>query len=147
MKVSIVNATRGLYMHVAPDLGPQPIGTITRDQVLAPLARLDAAGKHVSARQLRVWAGQVFDWAVEHGHCASNSAALIRPEKAFGRKPVEHQARLELSEVPDLIARLSLEREIQSVLACRLMASTWVRTGELRMMMWAEIEGDTWRVP
>lgn len=143
----LANATRGLEMHLAPDLGRLPIGTITRDQVLVPLARLDAAGKHVYARRLRVWAGQVFDWAVEHGHCAANPAALIRPEKAFGRKPVEHHARLDVSEVPDLMGRLALERDIQSVLACRLMALTWVRTGELRMMKWAEIEGDTWRVP
>jgi len=141
------NATRGLAMHLEPDLGPVPIATITRELVLAPLARLDAAGKHVYARRLRVWAGQVFDWALEHGHCTSNPAALINPEKAFGRKPVEGHASLALADVHDLLARLALERDIQSVLACRLLALTWVRTGELRMMRWAELEGDMWRVP
>lgn len=143
----LANATRGLDMHLMPDLGALPIGTITREQVLAPLARLDATGKHVYARRLRVWAGQVFDWAVEHGHAAGNPAALIRPEKAFGRRPVENHARLPLADVHDLLDRLALERDIQSVLACRLLALTWVRTGELRMMKWAEMEGDTWRVP
>ncbi len=140
------NATRGLAMHLA-DIAQTPIGLITKDMVLAPLMRLDAAGKHVYAKRLRVWSGQVFDWALEHGHCQINPAAQIKPEKAFGKKLVEHHAALALSEVPDFLLRLSLEKDLQSVLACKLLALTWVRTGELRMMKWAEIEGDVWRVP
>lgn len=141
------NATRGLAMHMVQDIGQTPIGLITKEMVLTPLMRMDAAGKHVYAKRLRVWSGQVFDWAVEHGHCQINPAAQINPEKAFGKKLVEHHAALELSEVPDFMARLSFEKDLQSVLACRLLALTWVRTGELRMMKWSEIEGDVWRVP
>ena len=36
---------------------------------------------------------------------------------------------------------------MQSVLACKLLALTWVRTSELRMMEWAEIEADAWIIP
>lgn len=143
----LANATRGLAMHLEPYLGSTPIATITRDMLLQPLARLDATGKHVYTKRLRVWVGQVFDWAVEHGHCSANPAALIRPEKAFGKTPVEHHAALALSDVPDFLARLSFERDLQSVLACRMLALTWVRTGELRMMRWSELEGDVWRIP
>ena len=46
-----------------------------------------------------------------------------------------------------LLQRLALEAELQSVLACRMLALTWVRTTELRMMLWSEIEGDVWRIP
>lgn len=141
------NATRGLAMHLEPDIGATPIGLVTREMILTPLMRLDAAQKHVYAKRLRMWAGLVFDWAVEHGHCAINQAALINPEKAFGRKPTENHAALPLSEIPAFLQRLALEKELQSVLACRLLALTWVRTGELRMMKWDEIEGDVWRVP
>jgi integrase len=45
------------------------------------------------------------------------------------------------------MARLGFEAEIQSALACRLMALTWTRTGELREMKWTEIEGDVWSIP
>lgn len=141
------NATRGLAMHLEPDIGQTPIGLVTREMILTPLMRLDAAQKHVYAKRLRMWAGLVFDWAVEHGHCAINQAALINPEKAFGRKPTENHAALPLSEIPAFLQRLAMEKELQSVLACRLLALTWVRTGELRMMKWDEIEGDVWRVP
>jgi len=30
------------------------------------------------------------------------------------------------------------------VIACKMLAYTWVRNNELRMMEWSEIDGDTW---
>ena len=141
------NALRGLELHLWPDLGPLPVGQVTRELLLVPLRRMDAAGKHVYVRRVRVWAGQVFDWAVELGHAATNPAAAIRPEKAFGSSPVESFAALELGEVPAFMQRLAFEGDLQSALACKLLALTWVRTKELRMMRWADIDGDLWRVP
>lgn len=141
------NATRGLAMHLEPFIGNTPIAMITKEMVLDALMKLDAAEKFVYAKRIRVWAGQVFDWAVEHGHCAINPAAQIKPEKAFRSKPVEHFPSLPLAELPDFLRRMSLEQDIQSVLAFRLLMLTWVRTKELRMMKWAQIEGATWRVP
>lgn len=141
------NALRGLALHLWPKLGALPIGAVTRELLLAELTRMDAAGKHVYVRKVRVWVGQVFDWAVEHGHAAGNPASAIRPEKAFGRAAVVSHAALELRDVPAFIARLQQERDLQSVLACKLLALTWVRTGELRFMRWDEVEGDTWRIP
>lgn len=141
------NATNGIGTHLLPKLGEINIGGITRDDLLTELRRMDAAGLHVYVRKVRMWVGQVFEWAVENGHATINPAALIRPEKAFGRAPVEHFASLELREVPDFLQRLALEDRLQSVLACRLLAYTWVRTNELRMMEWAEVEGSTWIIP
>ena len=43
--------------------------------------------------------------------------------------------------------RLALEGDLQSVLALRLLALTWVRTNELRFMRWDEVLGDTWIIP
>jgi len=141
------NAMRGLEMHLWPKLGELPIGAITRETLLEPLARLDAEGKHVYVRRVRVWAGQVFDWAVERGFAATNPAALIRPEKAFGKASVESHAALELDEVPAFMQRLSFEKELLSVLACKWLALTWVRTKEMRMMTWDQVDRDLWRVP
>ena len=141
------NGVRALEMHVLPTLGARPIASITRDDLLEVLTRMDAAGLHVYVRKVRMWMGQVFDRAVERGDAKVNPAALIDPRKAFGRRTVEHFAALTLPEVPALLQRLALERELQSVLACRLLALTWVRTAELRMMLWSEIDGDLWRIP
>lgn len=143
----LANATRAIEMHALPALGDRAIGNITREELLAALMHLDAAGKHEYVRKVRMWLAQVWDWAIEQGHAATNPARLIRPEKAFGKTKVQHFAALELTEIPDFLQRLALEDDLQSVLACKLLALTWVRTNELRMMLWSEIDGDLWRIP
>ena len=143
----VQNATRALERHIHPKLGARPIGAIDREQLLAVLDTMDAAGLHDFVRKCRMWTSQVFEWAVERGEAKINPAALINPRKAFSRVTVEHFAALELTEVPEFLRRLALEEELQSVLACRLLALTWVRTNELRMMLWSEISGDLWRIP
>lgn len=141
------NATRAIEMHVTPQLGKRAIGQITREELLEALMHLDAAGKHEYVRKVRMWLGQVWDWAIEQGQATINPARLIRPEKAFGKSKVEHFASLELTDMPGFMERLALEKELQSVLACKMLALTWVRTNELRMMEWSEIDGDLWRIP
>lgn len=143
------NAERGIEMHLFKKLGDANIGSITRDALLDALTHVDAAGLHVYVRKIRMWVGQVFDWAVENGHATINPAALIKPEKAFGKAMVESFAALSLREMPDFLKRLNMEATLQSVLACKLLAYTWVRTNELRMMEWTEIDkGDAlWIIP
>lgn len=140
-------AMRGLARHLYKAIGDLPIGSIDRPTLLAPLNVLDRNGKHVYVRKIRMWASQVWDWAVENSHAELNIPATINPEKAFGKAKTKPHASLELTEVADFLQRLSLEDEIQSVLACRLMALTWVRTQELRFMKWDEIDGNVWRLP
>lgn len=142
----VANAQRALEMHLQPALGPRPMNQITRAELLAELARMDAAGLHVYVRKVRMWAAQVWDWAVEHGHAENNPAASIDSRKAFGRAQVESFAALELVDVGPFLQRLALEPDLQSVLACQLLAYTWARTGELRGMRWDEIDGTTWRI-
>jgi len=142
------NAERGIEMHLSRLLA-RPISTITREDLLGELLRMDVAGLHVYVRKVRMWIGQVFEWAVENSLTLSNPAALIRPEKAFGRTKTTSFAALSLREVPEFLQRLALEGDLQSVLACRLLALTWVRTNELRMMEWSEIDEatQTWLIP
>lgn len=60
---------------------------------------------------------------------------------------MEHFPAIDLAEVPEFMNRLALEIDVQSALACKLLALTWTRTGELRRMRWDEIDGDLWRIP
>lgn len=143
----LMNFENALKRHILPVLGSRPVRGLTRADVLDALNRMDAAGLHAYVRKTRMWLGQVFDWCIEQEHCDMNPCSLIRPDKAFTRAVVESFAALELSEIPAFMDRLDLEGEIQSALACRLLALTWTRTAELRGMLWSEIEGDVWRVP
>lgn len=143
----VSNALRGLAMYLEPALGKRAVGSISKDDLLEQLSKVDQAGKHVYARRVRMWVSQVFDWAIEHGHAEINPAALIRPEKAFGKRQQHSHAALDVSDVPEFLLRLSYESDLLSAIACRLLALTWVRTTELRMMLWDEIDGDVWRIP
>lgn len=142
-----MNAENALARHIVPRLGALPVGDVDRAGVLEALRAIDAAGMHVYVRKTRMWLAQVLDWAVEHGHARDNPAAAIRPEKAFGSAPVQSFAAIGLGEVPAFMARLELEGVILSAMACKLLALTWTRTQELRLMEWSEIDGDLWRIP
>ena len=141
------NAMRGLEMHIEPFLGPMFIKDITRQLLMDTLRPMDAAGKTVYVRKVKRWFGQVCEWAMQHGHCTNNPASLIDSKSAFGHKKVIGFAALPVSEAHGFIDRLAIEQNLQSVIACKFLALTWVRTDELRSMTWAEIEGDTWRIP
>lgn len=141
------NVTRAIEMHLSPALGSRPIGSLTRDDLMQAFAVMNAAGLYSYVRKTRTWVAQVFDWAVEHGHARTNPAREIRPDKAFGKRRVQHHAALPLSEVGEFLRRLALEPPILSVLGCELLLLTWVRTTELRAMRWSELDGDLWRIP
>ena len=141
------NVRRALEMHVWPKLGAEPVATLTRAEVLQVLLALDAQGRHEYVRKVRLWLAMPLDRCVELEQCAANVVRSIDPERAFGRRAVEHHAALALAEVPAFMERLGFERDLQSVLALKVLALTWVRTSELRMMRKAEIEGEVWRIP
>ncbi|UUM20958.1 integrase arm-type DNA-binding domain-containing protein [Mycoavidus sp. SF9855] len=144
------NALRGIEMHLYPTLKKEPINNITLDDLLNALRIMDAKGLHVYVRKVRMWVSQVFEWAVENRYVEENLAAKIKSEKAFGKTRVKNFAAVDLREVPSLMSRLALEdQNLQSILACKLLALTWVRTTELRLMEWSEVnvEERIWRIP
>jgi integrase len=141
------NERRAYEMHVQPILGKRLIRDIARPDVLDCLNQLDAKGKHDYVRKIRMWLAQVWDWAIEQGEATENPPRSIKPERAFGKRQTEHFAALDPREIPAFMQRLEAEGELQSVLALKLLALTWVRTNELRFMCWAEIQGDTWIIP
>ena len=141
------NAKRALEMHLFQKLGEVQIKDINREMLLSALKVMDARGLHVYVRKTRMWASQVFEWAIANNHAQSNPAALIDPNKTFGHSRVTSFAAIEPKEMSDFIQRLDMEKDLQSVLACRMLCYTWVRTTELRMMRWKEIDGNTWIIP
>lgn len=141
------NAIRGLETHVLPKLGGRPIGSITREDLMAVLDAMNSRGLYVYVRKVRRWVGQVMQWAEARGLVEVNVARLIDPRAAFGSRLPEHYPALPLAEVPAFMARMRMEGRLQSVLACELLALTWTRTGEFRGARWSEIDGDVWRIP
>lgn len=134
------NAQRCMEMHIYPTLGDRPMGGIERADLLPALNKMDALGLHDYVRKARLWLSAVFAWGIAQDHCPHNPAAEIDPEKAFGRRRVVNFAAVEQHEVPDLMRRLALENEhLQSMLACRFLAYSWMRTVEMRTMLWTDL--------
>lgn len=127
-----------------PTLGRRPVNTIEQDDVMAALGRLNDAEKFDYVRKARGWLSQALDYAIQHKWVRHNVAAGINPRRAFGRKRVEHFASVGLHEVGDLLKRLDLEGDLISVLACRFIALTWVRTKEARHARFADIRDGVW---
>lgn len=138
---------RAIEQHLYPRFKDLQLDAITREDLLEVLRSIDAAGKSVYVRKIRLWLGMIYDWAVENSFATSNPAALINPKRAFSRAKVVSLAALELREVPAFVQRLAVEPELQSVLGCKLLALTWLRTNELRRMLWSDIDGDLIRIP
>lgn len=142
------HAIRACATYIEKFIGTRPIGSVTREQLLELLMKMNSAGIYVYAKKVRMWMSQVFEWAMQHDkNITSNPAAAINPKVAFSRKPVEGLAHLPLKDVKGFMDRMNLEGDIQSVMACKLLALTWLRTGELRRVKWEHIEGDILRLP
>lgn len=143
------NALRCMDMHIHPELGDKPLAGISRADLLGPLNKMDAAGLHDYVRKARLWLAAVLAWGIEQQHCEHNPAKDIDPEKAFGKVRSEHFAALQPHEMRELLGRLSLENQhLQSLLAFRCLAYTWLRTVELRTLLKTDrIAPDTLLIP
>lgn len=133
-------AKRGIELHLA-NLLKRDIRSITHDEFLAEMNVMNAAGKFVYVRKVRMWASQVWHWAIAQKHAEQNIPDLVNPRRAFGRRKVKNFASLHPErEFPQFWRRISHEQDLVSVLAAEMIAYTWVRTKEVRFMEWTEID-------
>jgi integrase len=141
---------RRLEVDVFPVLGSKPIGEITAPQLVAMAKRIEARGALDIAKRSLQTCGQVFRYAVAHGVLERNPATDVKPGDALKPRKKEHYARLEAKELPELLRRIdAYQGSPWTRLAIKLMALTFVRTGELIGAQWDEfdLEAREWRVP
>ena len=87
---------------------------------------------------------------VVHGLAERNAAADIKPSDALKPTKKTNYARLPTHELPELMQKIeSYDGQFLTRLALKLMALTFVRTGELIGASWDEIDLDQkiWRIP
>lgn len=144
---------RRLEADVFPDLGHRAISEITAPQLLAMAKKVESRGAlHLSRRTLQTCA-QVFRYAVAHGIIERNPATDVKPGDALKKQEPKNYARLEAKELPELLRKIEIyPGSPHTRLAMKLMALTFVRTGELIRANWDEFEGldgdePLWRIP
>ena len=136
-------------VHIFPKIGHRPIREVTAPELLGALRGIEVRGTIESAHKVARACGQVFRFAIAAGRCDRNPAADLRG--ALKAKPkAKPMAALSTPDLPDLLKAIDVyDGDVQTRLALKLLALTFVRTNELRGATWAEIDLDKaeWTIP
>jgi integrase len=143
---------RRLERNLFREIGDKPITEISAPVLLAAVRKIESRGAHDLAHRVLQVSSQVFRYGVATGRCERDPAPDLRgaltPHKA------KNQAAVSLDEVPALLRAINDYDKIgdrQTALALRLLALTFVRTGELIGAEWSEfhLDGDApvWIIP
>ena len=130
-------------------IADQPITALKPVDVLAALKRLEAHGKHETARRCRSFASRVFRYAVATGRGETDPTAMLRGALVVPRT-THHAALLEPKDVGELLRAIdTYSGHKVTRLAMQVAPHVMSRPGELRMALWSEfdLEEAVWKVP
>jgi integrase len=141
---------RRLKRNVFPVLGTRPISSIKTSDVVSMVKLVEARGVADLAKRSLETCGQIFRYAVAHEHAENNPAANIKPRDILRSTPKKNIARIDPKELPALLRSIEVYRGTHITrLGVKLMAHTFLRTGELIGGEWSEIdfEARRWDIP
>jgi integrase len=107
-------------------------------------------GKLDIAKRALETTGQIFRYAVAHGHAKRNPVADIKPGDILKSREKVNHPRVDAKELPALLRAIEVyQGKHVTRLAMKLMAMTFIRTSELIGGRWAEIDYDAkrWKIP
>lgn len=141
---------RRLEADVFTEIGKRPIADLTAPILLAIAKKVESRGAVDIAKRAWQTCGQVFRFAVANGLLDRNPASDVKPSDALKPRVKLHYARLEGKEMPELLRKIDAYPGTPVTrLSMKLMALTFVRTGELIGAHWDEFDLDAaeWRIP
>ena len=129
-----------LNIHVYPDLGEMPISSISKQDIISTLRKLEAEGKNEACYRIRQKIEAIFSYAEIEEHCTGNPAKglqqiLTKPQ------PKSHNS-LPISELPEYLKKINVDKDANptTLLALKFIILTFVRTQELRSADWKEFD-------
>ncbi|NNE50229.1 MAG: tyrosine-type recombinase/integrase [Altererythrobacter sp.] len=134
---------------LAPAIGKRPLDQIEPFEVLAPLKRLEARGKHETAKKSRSFASRVFCYGVATTRCESDPTALLKGA-LITPKPTHYAAILDPGKLGGLLRAIDdFEGYTLTKYSLQLAPHVFVRPGELRHADWDEfdLKEGIWRIP
>ena len=141
---------RRLEADVFPAIGKRPIAAIEAPELVAIAKTIERRGAVDIAKRALQTTSQVFRYAVAHGKATRNPAADIKPADVLRARVKVNYARLDATEFPALLRKIEAYQGTPTTrLATKLMALTFVRTGELIGARWSEFNLDAgrWDIP
>ena len=150
----VANWINILEREVFPKFGHRPVTEIETPDVLDILRAIEARGTLEIRSRVLQRVRTVFSFAIGSGRARHNPAAGIGREVLAPAPKVKHFPALDSSEMPEFLRALAgyQQKALASPIvfaATRLLALTFVRTGEVRGAQWNEFDLDAglWVIP
>jgi len=140
-----------LSMHAYPDLGEKPISTISKQDIISTLRKLEAEGKYEACYRLRQKIEAIFSYAEIEGQCIGNPAKGL--QQILTKPQPKSQNSLPISELPEFLEKMDADKVTAptTLLAMKFIILTFVRTSELRFADWTEFNIESteplWVIP
>ena len=133
---------------IKPIIGHMNIEDITAPDVLAIGKAVEARGASDMARRAMRQTGQIFKQAIREGLTTHNPATDLT--EALKPHKVKHHSRITSQQLPKLLQDIdAYGGDVLVKLGFWFMCYTFVRTQELRLMEWSEVDykAKIWRIP
>jgi integrase len=144
------NVLRRLESDVFPKIGARPISEIQPSEIVGMVKAIEARGANDLAKRAFETCGQIFRFGIANDICQNNPTSLIKPSDMLKPTVKTNYARIDIKELPELMRRIEGYQGANITrLALKLMALTFVRTGELIGARWSEfdLEAGRWDIP
>uniref|UniRef100_UPI001F58F7FE tyrosine-type recombinase/integrase n=1 Tax=Sphingobium sp. Sx8-8 TaxID=2933617 RepID=UPI001F58F7FE len=140
---------RWLLNFINASVGKRPIASISAQELLVMLRKMEGKGKYETAKRLRSTCSQIFRYAIATARAERDVAADLRGA-LIAPKPVHRAAITGAKEAGGLLRALdAFEGHPNTKVALRLLPHVFVRPGELRYAEWADFDFDNalWTIP
>lgn len=127
----------------------RPIAELKPIDVLGALKRIEAKGKHETARRCRSFASRVFRYGVATGRAETDPTSVLRGA-LISPKVRHHGAILEPGALGELLRSIdAYSGNLITRLAMQIAPHLMARPGELRKAVWTEfdMQAAIWKVP
>lgn len=140
---------RWLLDFINASVGKRPIASISAQELLVMLRKMEGKGKYETAKRLRSTCSQIFRYAIATARAERDVAADLRGA-LIAPKPVHRAAITSAHEAGGLLRALdAFEGHANTRAALRLLPHVFVRPGELRYAEWADFDFEKalWTIP
>lgn len=130
-------------------LAPLPVAEIRPAEVLGALRRIEAKGKHETARRCRSFASRVFRYAVATARAENDPSSVLRGA-LITPKVTHYAAMTDPAQVGDLLRSIDqYSGSVITKIAMQVTPHVMCRPGELRQAEWSEFDlaKAIWTVP
>ncbi len=138
-----------LRTYAFPKIGSLSVAEVTPTQLAAVLSPIWTTKQETASRlKQRIWT--VCEWSKGHGYIVINPADNLKSILPPAQKSRRHHASVDYKSIPEFMTCLrSGPSSEQSKLGLELVMLTCLRTSEVRLGLWAEInwENNIWTIP